>query len=35
MQITKINPLVWVFHELVKNPQEIIDFYENEQEWEN
>ena len=35
MRITKIHPLVWVFHELVKNPQEIIDFYENNNQWDD
>ena len=35
MKITKIHPLVWVFHELVKNPEEIINFYEQEKEWTN
>lgn len=35
MKITKIHPLVWVFHELVKNPQEIIDFYEANNKWED
>lgn len=35
MKITKIHPLVWVFHELVENPQEIIDFYENNNQWED
>lgn len=28
MNITKLHPLVWVFHNALKNPQEVIDFYE-------
>lgn len=35
MRITKIHPLVWVFHELVENPQEVIDFYEGNNKWED
>lgn len=35
MKITKIHPLVWIFHEEIKEPKKIIDFYENNFVWED
>lgn len=35
MEIFKINPSVWVFHEALENPQEVIDFFEENYEWKD
>lgn len=35
MKITKLHPLVWVFHQALSNPADIISFYENNYEWED
>lgn len=35
MEITKLHPLVWVFHNAIENPKEIINFYEENYLWED
>lgn len=35
MKILKPHPFVWIFNEAIEEPQKIIDFYENNFEWED
>jgi hypothetical protein len=30
--ITKLHNMVWVFHEAIDKPEEIVDFYDNNKE---
>ena len=32
--ITKLHPLVWVFNQAMKDPKGMIEYYENNKEWE-
>lgn len=35
MQITKIHPMVWVFHNAIQNPQGIVNCYETKDAWDD
>ena len=35
MKVTKLHPLVWIFHKALDNPESIINFYENNYEWDD
>lgn len=34
MQIIKPHEKIWIFNNLIENPEEIIEYYENKSEWE-